>query len=85
MRLRSNFTYMEEFEAQPNRLTGMFRDKVYQKEFLDRKIGQMDRESLITDKGPREVKGDIGSTLILDYNIQFKAIKQIINKYWQVL
>lgn len=45
----------------------------------------MDRESLIIDKGPRGDIEDMGSTLIFDYNIQFKAVEQIFNKYWQVL
>lgn len=50
-----------------------------------KKIRVMDRESLIINKGPREEKGDMGSTYILDYNIQLKAIENIVNKYWQVL
>lgn len=79
---------MEDFEVQSNRLTGMFIDKGYEKQFLDRelkKIRLMDRESLIIDKGPRGDIEDMGSTLIFDYNIQFKAVEQIFNKYWQVL
>lgn len=75
---------MEDFEVQSNRLTRMFRDTGYEKQFLHReleKIRLMDRESLIIDKGPRKDIGDIGSILFFDYNFQFKAVEQIINKY----
>lgn len=44
----------------------------------------MDRDALLLNK-PAQKRQELPPALIMDYNIQYKQVERIIEKYWNVL
>lgn len=62
----------------------MLKDKGYQEGFLERerdKIRYMERDMLLADKGKGDINEGMGISMVLDYNLQFRDVKNIVTKY----
>lgn len=88
-RMRRNCTRVEDYEVQSIRLSNMFLEKGYRKEFLEKElfeVGRINRDDLLRDN-TRSTDRDIndGISVVLDYSVQSNEVRRIICKYWSVL
>lgn len=88
-RMRRNCTRAVDYETQSERLSTMFLEKGYQKEFLEKeknKVGCVNREDLLKDSTKvTDNENHEGISVVLDYSTQSYEVRRIICKYWSVL
>lgn len=67
----------------------MFKDKGYRDTFLEKeriKVRDLNRDGLLTEgTNNKRSNEDMGTSIVLDYNLQNRDVEKIIKKYWNVL
>lgn len=87
LRIKRNRTSISNYEEQSSQLASKFIMKGYDQEFINKKrqeVGSMERDILLANK-PVEQSNELPLALIMDYNLQYKHVKRIIEKYCNVL
>lgn len=90
MRVYRNCSNVNDYDTQENTIINKFVEKEYKKRDLlamKEKVKKMNRNLKTEDvpKNLKKKKKHIDVALLTGYNIQYKALENIIKKHWPIL